>query len=222
MNQNGIQEPKTLEEQLDILKQEQVEAEKIYRGRMQMGALSHDSASVQELAQTILERKMKIEDLESQIVKETEELGKEQKFSTDKDRKDSKALTVYNGKNPVLKWIQKMVNKLEEKMQKLDKIKKMGPLDRNKEMFEKEMKHVNEMQYNEYDIVANMKIPERQETKVKNAHQRFIDQISGNGAYHTFGPNAKNLESSITMEDKEKLQNVENKIQENNDEIIGR
>ena len=67
---------------------------------------------------------------------------------------------------------------LEEKMQKLNERSKIGALDRNKDMFEKEMKHIKEMQYNEYDIVANMKTPKMQEPKSKNAHQRFVDQIS--------------------------------------------
>ena len=65
MEQNGLQ--KSLVEQLDALKKEQAEAERIYRGRVEMGALNSDPASVQVLAQTILDRKMKIEDIEAQI-----------------------------------------------------------------------------------------------------------------------------------------------------------
>ena len=34
---------------------------------------------------------------------------------------------------------------LEEKMQKLNERSKIGALDRNKDMFEKEMKHIKEM-----------------------------------------------------------------------------
>ena len=67
MNEYGLQDAKTLKEQLEALKQEQAEAEKIYRGRMQLGALNHDPASVQVLAQTILDRKIQIEELENQI-----------------------------------------------------------------------------------------------------------------------------------------------------------
>lgn len=65
MNENGLQETKTFEKQQEELKQEQNEAEKTYRGGMQLGTLNHDPTSVQELAQTILEGKMQIEDLEA-------------------------------------------------------------------------------------------------------------------------------------------------------------
>ena len=64
-----------------------------------------------------------------------------------------------------------------------------------------------------------MKTPKMQEPKSKNAHQRFVDQISWHGAYHTFGPNAKNLETSIKRDDNEKVQNIENQMQKNEERI---
>ena len=193
MNENETQGSKTLNEQLELLKQEQVEAERIYHERMQMGTLAHNPSAVQELAETILERKMQI---------------------------DSKALTVYNGKNPVLKWLQKMMNKLEEKLQNMEKISKMSPLDKNRAMFEKEMENVKGMKDDEYNIVANMKSSKIQESKIKSAHQQFVDQLSGNGLYHTFGTNAKNMEGAKNIAEQEKMQN--NEIQENNKNALGR
>ena len=199
MNENGMQKIKTLEEQLEELKLEQAEAERIYRGRMEMGVLANDPASVQELAQTILERKLKIDDLEAQIAKDPKEAEEKQTLIEDKDNNETNAMTVYNGKNPVLRWLQKILNKLQDKSQKLSERSKMSALDKNKAMFEKEMDNVKEMKYNEYAVIANMKTTEMQAPKNKSAHQRFVDQISGNGTYHTFGPNAKNMESSMTQ-----------------------
>ena len=65
MSENGLQ--KSLQEQLEQLKVKQAEAEQIYRKRIEMGALTYDPQSVQVLAQTILDRKIQIENLETQI-----------------------------------------------------------------------------------------------------------------------------------------------------------
>ncbi|OKZ64539.1 MAG: hypothetical protein BHW02_06310 [Clostridium sp. 28_12] len=214
MNENETQGSKTLNEQLELLKQEQVEAERIYHERMQMGTLAHNPSAVQELAETILERKMQIDELEAKIEREPKD------FIEDKEKQNSKALTVYNGKNPVLKWLQKMMNKLEEKLQNMEKISKMSPLDKNRAMFEKEMENVKGMKDDEYNIVANMKSSKIQESKTKSAHQQFVDQLSGNGLYHTFGTNAKNMEGAKNIAEQEKMQN--NEIQENNKNALGR
>ena len=118
MNENGLQKPKTLQEQLEELKLEQAEAERIYRGRMQLGALNHDPASVQVLAQTILDRKMQIEELEAQIA-QSEQPTKEEVEEKIEESQET-ALTEYH-KNPILNWIQKVINKLDEISARLDK-----------------------------------------------------------------------------------------------------
>ena len=51
-----------MKEQLEQSKKEQKEAEQIYRGRMQLGALFNGPDSVQVLVQAILDRKMQIEE----------------------------------------------------------------------------------------------------------------------------------------------------------------
>ena len=76
------------------------------------------------------------------------------------------------------------------------------------------MENVKGMKDDEYNIVANMKSSKIQESKTKSAHQQFVDQLSGNGLYHTFGTNAKNMEGAKNIAEQEKMQN--NEIQENN------
>lgn len=205
MNENGLQAIKTLEEQLEALKKEQAEAEKIYRGRMQLGALNHDPASVQELAQTILDRKMQIEDLEAQISQNNEQ-RKENVYEQEqkpKGNNDEKSLIVYNGRNPILRWMQKIINKLEEKIQKLDERSKMTPQERINAMVKKEMDHVKGMQHDEYQTIANMDFSKKEQPKT--AHQLFVDKLSGNGAYQTFRSNSQigntqNMEKSTDIE----------------------
>ena len=70
MENTGIQEYKTLEEQLEELKREQAESERIYRGRMELGALTHEPESLKGLAQTIMERKIKIDVLLKEVYNE--------------------------------------------------------------------------------------------------------------------------------------------------------
>lgn len=118
MNEYGLQDAKTLKEQLEALKQEQAEAEKIYRGRMQLGALNHDPASVQVLAQTILDRKIQIEELEQQIA-EIEQPAQEIEEKIE-DRQET-ALIEYH-KNPILNWLQRQINKLEKVVERLEQM----------------------------------------------------------------------------------------------------
>lgn len=219
MNENGIQQYVTLEEQLENLKREQAEAERIYRGRMQMGALTHDPASIQQLAQTILDRKLKIDDLEAQIA-QTKENSQEQDYgqestasNEERDTTEQQAMTVYTGRNPVLRWLQKIIDKLEKRIQKLDERSKRDPMDWYKEKFEQEMVHLKDRQYSEYEAMANMDIP-KERPKEKTAHQIFVDKISGNGAYHTYGPNAKKLQEPRTMADPEKMKHIQEQKQQ--------
>lgn len=41
----------------------------------------------------------------------------------------------------------------------------------------------------------------------KTAHQLFVEKISGNGAYHTYGNNAQSMETSKKIENLEKSVN---------------
>ena len=119
MNEYGVQKPKTLQEQLEALKLEQAEAERIYRGRMQLGALNHDPASVQVLAQTILDRKMQIEELEAQIA-QSEQPTKEEVEEKEQPREETALVEYYN--NPILNWLQRQINKLERVIERLEQI----------------------------------------------------------------------------------------------------
>lgn len=191
MESTGIQEYKTLEEQLEELKREQAESERIYRGRMELGALTHDPESLKGLAQTIMERKIKIDDLEAQISRENPSTNYIEQEEP-REEVEEKGLTVqYNGRNPILRFLQKIMNKLESKIQQLDERSKRDPMDWYKEKFEQEMQELNSKKYSEYERMANSDFSKSQE--VKTAHQLFVDKISGNGAYHTFGKNAQDL-----------------------------
>lgn len=223
MNENGIQQYTTLEEQLENLKREQAEAERIYRGRMEMGSLAQDPASIQQLAQAILERKMKIDDLEAQIAQTKEESREkdepqeyEQEYNADNERENNeeKSVTVYEGRNPILRWMQKIINKLEEKIQKSESRSKRDPMDGYREMFEKEMGDVKEMQYDEYQRMASMNDTKVQSPKGKTAHQIFVEKISGNGAYHTYGSNAKNMQQNKTISEPETVKNIESQMKQ--------
>lgn len=214
MESTGIQEYKTLEEQLEELKREQAESERIYRGRMELGALTHDPESLKGLAQTIMERKIKIDDLEAQISRENPSTNYIEQEEP-REEVEEKGLTVqYNGRNPILKFLQKIMNKLESKIQQLDERSKRNPMDWYKEKFEQEMQELNSKKYSEYERMANSNFSKSQE--VKTAHQLFVDKISGNGAYHTFGKNAQNL--GVQAQTSQEInQNIQKQIK--NDDI---
>lgn len=121
MNENGIQNHKTLQEQLEDLKREQAEAERIYRGRIELGALSRDPASVQTLAQTILNRKLQIENLEAQIG--STKLNNQdyiEEVQEDTQEYQETSLTKYH-RNPIINWLQKMISKIEQKLENMEK-----------------------------------------------------------------------------------------------------
>ena len=215
MENTGIQEYKTLEEQLEELKREQAESERIYRGRMELGALTHEPESLKGLAQTIMERKIKIDDLEAQIARENPSANYNIEQEEPREDVEEKGLTVqYNGRNPILRFLQKIMNKLESKIQQLDARSKRNPMDWYKEKFEQEMQEVNSKKYSEYERVANSDFSKSPE--VKTAHQLFVDKISGNGAYHTFGKNAQDL--GIQAKTSQEInQNIQKQIK--NDDI---
>lgn len=215
MENTGIQEYKTLEEQLEELKREQAESERIYRGRMELGALTYAPESLKGLAQTIMERKIKIDDLEAQIARENPSTNYNIEQEEPREDVEEKGLTVqYNGRNPILRFLQKIMNKLESKIQQLDARSKRDPMDWYKEKFEQEMQEVNSKKYSEYERVANSDFSKSPE--VKTAHQLFVDKISGNGAYHTFGKNAQDL--GIQAKTSQEInQNIQKQIK--NDDI---
>ena len=65
--------------------------------------------------------------------------------------------------------------------------------------------HIAKTKYEEYqDIIDTDFSSKKQGTQQKTAHQLFVEKISGNGAYHTYGKNAQSMESSRTIENLEK------------------
>ena len=86
-----------------------------------------------------------------------------------------------------------IVKKIEEKIQQLEERGKRDPMDWYKQKFEQEMEELNARKYSEYERMANSDFSKSTKSpEVKNAHQLFVDKISGNGAYHTYGKNAQN------------------------------
>ena len=208
MSENGLQ--KSLQEQLEQLKAEQAQAEQIYRKRMEMGALTYDPESVQVLAQTILDRKIQIEDLETQIApkEQTTKDDYENQISDNTQEYNESSLIQYH-RNPIINWLQKMVMKMEHFSEKLEQKRVM-----RENRIPKEPK-VAETKWDEYQNIIDTNFSqERQETQQKTAHQLFVEKISGNGAYHTFGKNAQNMEQPKTMENPEKIQNIANQMQQ--------
>lgn len=202
MNENGIQNYKTLQEQLEDLKKEQAEAERIYRGRMELGTLNSNPASIQVLAQTILDRKIQIENLEAQIGNtglENQEYQEEIQDSSQEQQETS--LTEYH-RNPIINWLQKIVTKMEQFSEKLEQKKIMRE---NGKIAEPK---IAKTKYEEYqDIIDTDFSSKKQETQQKTAHQLFVEKISGNGAYHTYGKNAQSMETSKKIENLEKSVN---------------
>ena len=204
MEQNGLQ--KSLVEQLDALKKEQAEAERIYRGRVEMGALNSDPASVQVLAQTILDRKMKIEDIEAQIKpreQDTQDYEKEEESNVQPEYQET-SLTEYN-RNTIINWLQRMVAKMEQFSERLEQ-----KIVMRKNRMPTEPK-IAKTKWEEYqDIIDTDFSKEVQGVQQKTEHQIFVDKISGNGAYHTYGKNAQKMPELRAMSDYEKMQKEDN------------
>jgi len=111
MEDNKIQ--LSLEEQLEQLKKEQEEAKRICDKRIDMGMLYHDSASVQELAAEILDRKIKIKELEEQIAQK----------GIAKSKQDENELIEYKPKMNIFQWVRAKLDKLKENIQNSRKAK---------------------------------------------------------------------------------------------------
>lgn len=216
MNENGIQNYKTLQEQLEDLKKEQAEAERIYRGRMELGTLNSDPASIQILAQTILDRKIQIEDLEKQIG--NREFDNHDNYDNYDNHnyhsyqesikgQQETSLTEYH-RNPIINWLQGIITKMEQFSEKLEQKRIMRE---NGRVIEPK---IAKTKYEEYqDIIDTDFSYKKQGVQQKTAHQLFVDKISGNGAYHTYGKNAQNMEQARTMVNPEKIQYKANQMQ---------
>lgn len=201
MNENGIQ--KSLEEQLESLKIEQQQAEQIYKRRMEMGALSHDPESVQVLAQTILDRKIKIEELEAQISPKDQEIEKNREGTiqnSEQQEENQKSLVEYH-KNPIIRWMQKLLIKMEQVSERMEQKR----VARENRVLEPK---IYQDKYQEYQQIIDTDFSKSGQAKTeKTPHQLFVEKISGNGAYHTYGKNAQSMETSKTIENLEKSVN---------------
>ena len=175
-----------------------------------MGALTDDPESVQVLAQTILDRKIQIENLETQIApkEQTTKDYYENQISDNTQQYQETSLMQYH-RNPIINWLQKMVIKMEQFSERLEQKRAM------KENRIPTEPKVAETKWEEYQNTANSRFSrQNQATQEKTAHQLFVEKISGNGAYHTFGKNAQNMEQSKTMANPEKIQHMANQMQQ--------
>lgn len=147
MSENGIQDNTTLQKQLEDLKKEQEEAERIFKNRMDLGNLDREPAIMQAFAQKILDRKVEIENLEAQI--STIELNnqdyQEEMDESVQEQKET-SLTEYH-KNPIINWLQRIADKLEKIIQRLEENSNM--IDNRKPPFGTD-------RYKIYQTIVNM------------------------------------------------------------------
>ena len=129
-----------------------------------------------------------------------------------KYRNEEKGLTViYEGRNPILRFIQKIINKLEVKVQQYDNERKRDPMDWYNQKFEQEMDELNTRKYSEYERIAKLDFDKSEKSTVAKAQrQLFLDKLSGNGAYQTFKKDSKNLSvPSKSQQDVKKIMKKE-------------
>lgn len=185
MEQNGLQG--NLTKQLETLKKEQDKAKKIYIKRIKMGALRSDPESVQILAQTILDRKNKIEEIEAQITPREEDIQNDEakKENNAQPKNQETSLTEYH-RNPIINWLQRMINKVGEISNRLEQF-----IETRKNGRPTEPK-IYETKWEEYQNIKEKGEQEKGEkgnNKNEN-HKIFVNEISGNGQYNTYGNNA--------------------------------
>lgn len=121
---NEIKNHLTQQEEIEKQQKELAELERIYNDRIKLGVEHIKDEDTQGLAQTILDKKKQIEDLKSQIdIIETSEQNNE-------ENKQETSLIKYH-KNPLFKWLQKMVIKIQNKIEKIDEKEAMR---RNRKM----------------------------------------------------------------------------------------
>ena len=110
---NEIKNHLTQQEEIEKQQKELAELERIYNDRIKLGVEHIKDEDTQGLAQTILDKKKQIEDLKSQIdIIETSEQNNE-------ENKQETSLIKYH-KNPLFNWLQKMVIKIQNKIEKID------------------------------------------------------------------------------------------------------
>lgn len=129
MNENS------LDERLKQLKEEQAQAKEIYRKRKDLGLLDKEPQSIQDLAQAILDREGQIADIQSQIHQNDKQDSDIREYFENEQETQETSLIQYS-RNPVLRWLEKIINKLEKISQKIDQDierlnnkKKMSPRD---------------------------------------------------------------------------------------------
>ena len=95
--------------ELESLINEQADARKSFRRRERLGDLIRQSESMSELAKLILERHERILELQDEIKLESSDLNKN----------DNQLMETFD--NPILKWLQKEINRLERIIEDLEK-----------------------------------------------------------------------------------------------------
>lgn len=106
---NEIKNHLTQQEEIEKQQKELAELEKIYNDRIKLGVEHIKDEDTQGLVQTILDKKKQIEDLKSQI----------DIIEPSEENKQETSLIKYH-KNPLFKWLQKMVIKIQNKIEKID------------------------------------------------------------------------------------------------------
>lgn len=121
---NEIKNHLTQQEKIEKQQKELAELERIYNDRIKLGVEHIKDEDTQGLFQTILDKKKQIEDLKSQIdiIEPSEQNNEENKQET--------SLIKYH-KNPLFNWLQKMVIKIQNKIEKIDEKEAMR---RNRKM----------------------------------------------------------------------------------------
>lgn len=110
-----------------------------------------------------------------------------------------------------MRFIQKIINKLEVKVQQYDNERKRDPMDWYNQKFEQEMDELNTRKYSEYERIAKLDFDKSEKSTVAKAQrQLFLDKLSGNGAYQTFKKDSKNLSvQSKSQQDVKKIMKKE-------------
>ena len=205
MEQNGLQG--NLTKQLENLKKEQYKAEQIYIKRIKMGALRSDPESVQILAQTILDRKNKIEEIEAQITPREEDIQNDEakKENNAQPKNQETSLTEYH-RNPIINWLQRMINKVGEISNRLEQFIETRKNGRPTEpkIYETKWEEYQNIIDTDFSTQGNGKKEKGEKGNNKNEnHKIFVNEISGNGQYNTYGNNAQKINEFIVRETQE-------------------
>ncbi len=202
MVENGIQ--KSLEEQLSQLETEQKQAEQIYKQRIELGLLNTDPASLQVLAQTILDRKLKIDELRVQLAPNRN--NNENSISEEQNEVQEETALVEYHKNPIIRFLQKIVHKMENFSERLEQ---KNTIRNNGRGIGPKIKSTKWEEYQEMVDTSFSREKKGMESKGQNnEHQAFVDKLSGNGAYSTYKAKSDN-EEKIEPKSKQDIQKTE-------------